>query len=197
MLLVSGAWLRLMWPSLGLIGSVDIWYRLTEKREKAGFLHSVYLSRPPAAFREVSSQCGRKADGARAQSALAWPHIGLEPSPLVQVSFAWPGEEDQLGLLCDCFWPRFFLTPASNLFHGLLVLLPNSLVHSVLFVWFDFLLTAPSQLFPDEAQQLFGGGTKYRGSCYFLPNPERCSRNHKQYQAKAFFPFGDELGFVL
>lgn len=148
-------------------------------------------------FQRSKLPVGEESRRSSAQSALAWPHIGLEPSPLVQVSFAWPGEEDQLGLLCDCFWPRFFLTPASNLFHGLLVLLPNSLVHSVLFVWFDFLLTAPSQLFPDEAQQLFGGGTKYRGSCYFLPNPERCSRNHKQYQAKAFFPFGDELGFVL
>lgn len=174
---------------------VDIWYRLTEKLEKVGFLPSVYLSWPPAAFREVSSQWGRKTDPGQC--------FGL-PSHRVRAFTSCPGffclawEEDQLGLLCDCFWPRFFLTPASSLFCGLLVLLPNSLVHSVLFVWFGFLLTAPSQLFPDEAQQLFGGGTKYRGSCYFLPNPERWSRNHEQYQAKAFFsPFGDELGFVL
>lgn len=44
----------------------------TEKLEKAGFLHSVYLSWPPAAFREVSSHWGRKAGPA--QSALACPH---------------------------------------------------------------------------------------------------------------------------
>lgn len=62
-----------------------------------------------------------------------------------------------MGLLCGWFWPRFFRTPASSLWHGLLVLLPGTLcAFCFALLCFGFLLTAASQLFPDGAQELLG-----------------------------------------
>lgn len=55
LVLTSNADTLFVCPSPSLIGSVDIWYRLTGKLEKGGFLNPAYLPWPPAAFREVNS----------------------------------------------------------------------------------------------------------------------------------------------
>lgn len=61
--------------------------------------------------------------------------------------------------------------------HSSCLAVPGTLCANFFF-WFGFLLTAASQLFPDEVQQFFGGGTECRGSCgYFFPSPAKWSRD--------------------
>lgn len=102
-----------------------------------------------------------------------WPHSGPRCifSPVFQVPLSW-----LLGRLLFCLFLAWALSDFSFLsvprpLRSSHLTLPGTLCAFFFFFFsgFGFLLTAASQLFPDEVQQLFGGGTKGRGSrgCFF------------------------------
>lgn len=123
-----------LWPSPSLAGSVAVWYRLTEKLEKGGFLNPAYLPWPPAAFREVSSLWGAKQTPLRA--AVACPGLGSEPS-LFQLSLRL-GAGQQVFCVTDFGLGSLELQlPVCGMGSWFC-----SLVHSVLFVLLCFALVS-------------------------------------------------------
>lgn len=133
---------RLMRLPLSSVGSVEPWYRLTEEwlktsclgcslwhrkqQNRSEFLTSAVLLWPLAGSQRRRVEMGVGREAHLISPLVVWlPFLwGSSPRHCFPGFFLLGPRGRTVGppLLQDCFWPRLFLTSASCLFPGLLVL---------------------------------------------------------------------------